>query len=239
MMFDGHSLVPGGALESRSKILPVPVPAGATIGKIFLPYVGYLAVFGAMAMTALTFLPDSRERVAMGTFGVVAFLGTALVSYYEWVDYERKHNPTPKQKESPLPIPVPAATIVLRTETATGYKEKYLRIDNPPSAAFIVAVYRSQGAGMDGRIPGERYFEGMFRDKADGWLSKLEELGVIEKIWPHDTSPRRWTGALSLNQVLQAFGYETVDAAYVPPQPSPQAKTVREQPPATPKAGAK
>lgn len=146
------------------------------------------------------------------------------------IDKRRAPPPAPEQPKAP------PQEIVIRKENATGYNERTIRVPNPPSAAFIVSVYRSQNANAGGRIPGERYFEGLFQDKADGWMSTLEELGIIEKVWPHETSPRRWTGALSLNQVLQAFGYEPEE---VPAQLPPQPQTVRAQPPATPKIAEK
>lgn len=154
------------------------------------------------------------------------------------------------EKRKPAPAPettkAPPQEIVIRRENATGYNERTIKVPNPPSAAFLIAVYRSRQS--TGRIPGERFFAdpAQFGDKADAWLDVLEQLEIVEKIGEYETSPRRWSDHWTLKKALQVFGYvdewdaqlellaEHVEKG-VPAQVPPQLQIVRAQPPATPK----
>lgn len=239
---EGHLLETGGAPSSRSKpTQPIAVQVGMTVGRILIPYVLALSLFGSMVTVSLTFLPDSRERTAMGTFGTIAFLGTLIVSYYEWWCYDNQHAPAPKSKQvEPTPMPSQGSPleIVMRKENATGYHERTIKVPNPPSATFVIAVYRSRQS--TGRIPGERFFAdpAQFGGKADAWLDVLEQLEIVEKIGEYETSPRRWSDHWTLDKALRVFGYveEAEEAALqVPAQVPAQPQTVRAQLPATPK----
>lgn len=231
---EGHLLQTGGTPAPRSKpAQPVVAQAAKTVFGTFMPYVLLLSVCAGVIGVGATLLPFSREQVAMEAAGWIAFIGTAIVSIYEAVDYERKNAPPEPETEQPK---TPGQTIVIRDNTQTGYREREVKIENPPSRAFIVAVWSSRAVGVGNRIPGERFFEDQFKDKADGWLSIMETLGMIEKIWEYETSPRRWCARVGVNQALAMLSYEPIEE---PPQQPPQPEKVRAQSPATPKMAGK
>lgn len=137
----------------------------------------------------------------------------------------RRDKKSTEDKPAGNPMEREPVQIVIRKENATGYNERTIKVPNPPSAAFIVAVHRARQS--TGRIPGERFFAdpAQFGDKADAWLDVLEQLEIVEKIGEYETSPRRWSDHWTVDKALRVFGYvdeaEEV-AAQVPPQVPPQ-----------------